>query len=250
MKISGLVNIQLAYVDKKVYLLEVNPRASRTIPFVSKAIGAPLAKIAAQVMSGKNLKSLRIKKFKKPKFFSVKEAVLPFEKFQAVDPILGPEMRSTGEVMGIGPTFEEAFEKAQIAAGVNIPKKGAAFISVRDQDKDYIQEIARDLNSCGFSLIATRGTARKIKEQGIKVKQINKVLEGRPHIVDLMKNKDVNLVINTTEGRDSITDSASIRRTALDQKICCTTTVEGARAICSVIKNQVDWRVKKLQDIH
>ena len=250
MKISGLVNIQLAYVDKKVYLLEVNPRASRTIPFVSKAIGAPLAKIAAQVMSGKSLKSLRIKKFKKPKFFSVKEAVLPFEKFQAVDPILGPEMRSTGEVMGIGPTFEEAFEKAQIAAGVNIPNKGAAFISVRDQDKDYIQEIARDLNSCGFSLIATRGTARKIKELGIKVKQINKVLEGRPHIVDLMKNKDVNLVINTTEGRDSITDSASIRRTALDQKICCTTTVEGARAICSVIKNQVDWRVKKLQDIH
>ena len=250
MKISGLVNIQLAYVDNKVYLLEVNPRASRTIPFVSKAIGAPLAKIAAQVMSGKSLKSLRIKKFKKPNFFSVKEAVLPFEKFQAVDPILGPEMRSTGEVMGIGSTFEEAYEKAQIAAGVSIPIKGAAFISVRDQDKDYIQEIARDLNASGFSLIATRGTARKIREQRIKVKQINKVLEGRPHIVDLMKNKEVSLVINTTEGRESITDSASIRRTALDQKICCTTTVEGARAICSVIKNQVDWRVKKLQDIH
>ena len=250
MKISGLVNIQLAYANEKIYLLEVNPRASRTIPFVSKAIGSPLAKIAAQVMSGKSLKNLGITKFKKPKFYSVKEAVLPFEKFQAVDPILGPEMRSTGEVMGIAPSFVEAFEKAEIAAGVSIPLKGSAFLSVRNTDKTYLEELAKSLTNSGFKLVATRGTARDLEDMGFKVKKINKVLEGRPHIVDLMKNKEINLVVNTTEGRESITDSASIRRTALDQKICSSTTIEGARAICKVIENQVDWRVKKLQDIH
>ena len=250
MKISGLVNIQLAYANEKIYLLEVNPRASRTIPFVSKAIGSPLAKIAAQVMSGKSLKNLGITKFKKPKFYSVKEAVLPFEKFQAVDPILGPEMRSTGEVMGIAPSFVEAFEKAEIAAGVSIPLKGSAFLSVRNTDKTYLEELAKSLTNSGFKLVATRGTARDLEDMGFKVKKINKVLEGRPHIVDLMKNKEISLVVNTTEGRESITDSASIRRTALDQKICSSTTIEGARAICKVIENQVDWRVKKLQDIH
>ena len=250
MKISGLVNIQLAYANEEIYLLEVNPRASRTIPFVSKAIGSPLAKIAAQVMSGKTLKTLGITKFKKPKFYSVKEAVLPFEKFQAVDPILGPEMRSTGEVMGIAPSFIEAFEKAEIAAGVSIPLQGSAFLSVRNPDKAYLEELAKSLTKAGFELVATRGTARDLENMGFKVKKINKVLEGRPHIVDLMKNKEISLVINTTEGRESITDSASIRRTALDQKICSSTTIEGARAICKVIENQVDWRVKKLQDIH
>ena len=250
MKISGLVNIQLAYANEKIYLLEVNPRASRTIPFVSKAIGSPLAKIAAQVMSGKSLKNLGITKFKKPKFYSVKEAVLPFEKFQAVDPILGPEMRSTREVMGIAPSFVEAFEKAEIAAGVSIPLKGSAFLSVRNTDKTYLEELAKSLTNSGFKLVATRGTARDLEDMGFKVKKINKVLEGRPHIVDLMKNKEISLVVNTTEGRESITDSASIRRTALDQKICSSTTIEGARAICKVIENQVDWRVKKLQDIH
>jgi len=250
MKISGLVNIQLAYANEEIYLLEVNPRASRTIPFVSKAIGSPLAKIAAQVMSGKTLKTLGITKFKKPKFYSVKEAVLPFEKFQGVDPILGPEMRSTGEVMGIAPSFVEAFEKAEIAAGVSIPLQGSAFLSVRNPDKAYLEELAKSLTKAGFELVATRGTARDLENIGFKVKKINKVLEGRPHIVDLMKNKEISLVINTTEGRESITDSASIRRTALDQKICSSTTIEGARAICKVIENQVDWRVKKLQDIH
>ena len=250
MKISGLVNIQLAYANEEIYLLEVNPRASRTIPFVSKAIGSPLAKIAAQVMSGKTLKTLGITKFKKPKFYSVKEAVLPFEKFQSVDPILGPEMRSTGEVMGIAPSFVEAFEKAEIAAGVSIPLEGSAFLSVRNTDKTYLEELAKSLTKSGFELVATRGTARDLENMGFKVKKINKVLEGRPHIVDLMKNKEISLVFNTTEGRESITDSASIRRTALDQKICSSTTIEGARAICKVIENQVDWRVKKLQDIH
>ena len=250
MKISGLVNIQLAYANSEIYLLEVNPRASRTIPFVSKAIGSPLAKIAAQIMSGKTLKALKITKFKKPKFYSVKEAVLPFEKFQAVDPILGPEMRSTGEVMGIAPSFVEAFEKAEIAAGVSIPLEGSAFLSIRNTDKAYLGELAKSLTNSGFKLVATRGTARDLETMGFKVEIINKVLEGRPHIVDLMKNKEISLVVNTTEGRESITDSASIRRTALDQKICCSTTIEGARAICKVIENQVDWRVKKLQDIH
>ncbi len=250
MKISGLVNIQLAYVNSEIYLLEVNPRASRTIPFVSKAIGSPLAKIAAQVMSGKTLKALKITKFKKPTFYSVKEAVLPFEKFQAVDPILGPEMRSTGEVMGIAPSFVEAFEKAEIAAGISIPLKGSAFLSIRNTDKAYLEELAKSLTKSGFELVATRGTARDLEKMGFKVEIINKVLEGRPHIVDLMKNKEISLVFNTTEGRESITDSASIRRTALDQKICSSTTIEGARAICKVIENQVDWRVKKLQDIH
>ncbi|MFL2737143.1 MAG: carbamoyl-phosphate synthase large subunit [Gammaproteobacteria bacterium] len=250
MKISGLVNIQLAFANEKIYLLEVNPRASRTIPFVSKAVGSPLAKLAAQVMSGKSLKSLGITKFKRPKFFSVKEAVLPFEKFQSVDPILGPEMRSTGEVMGIAPTFIEAFEKAELAAGVKIPKKGSAFLSVRNPDKIHLKEIAESLTKSGFKLVATRGTARNLEKFGFKVKKINKVLEGRPHIVDLMKNKEINLVFNTTEGRESILDSASIRRTALDQRICSSTTIDGARAICKVIENQVDWKVKKLQDIH
>ena len=153
-------------------------------------------------------------------------------------------------MMGIAPSFVEAFEKAEIAAGVSIPLKGSAFLSVRNTDKTYLEELAKSLTNSGFKLVATRGTARDLENMGFKVKKINKVLEGRPHIVDLMKNKEISLVVNTTEGRESITDSASIRRTALDQKICSSTTIEGARAICKVIENQVDWRVKKLQDIH
>ena len=248
MKIVGLVNVQLAYVNDQVYLLEVNPRASRTIPFVSKALGIPLARIAARVMAGKNLKELNFKGVPNIKGFCVKEAVMPFNKFQNVDPILGPEMRSTGEVMGIGDTFAEAFEKAEVAAGVEIPKTGSVFISVRDTDKQFLSEIIPSLDQEGFKLIATKGTANVIKDMGYKVMQIKKVLEGRPNIIDLMKNKEVNLVINTTEGRESIQDSASIRRTALDQKICCTTTIQGAKAICEVLSKKVDWSYKKLQD--
>ncbi|MFL2754181.1 MAG: carbamoyl-phosphate synthase large subunit [Gammaproteobacteria bacterium] len=250
MDIIGLVNVQLAYVDEKIYLLEVNPRASRTIPFVSKALGMPLAKIAARVMAGISLKDQGVTKVPELDFFSVKEAVMPFDRFQDVDPILGPEMRSTGEVMGIGKTFVEAFEKAEIAAGVNIPKSGSAFISVRDTDKDFLEDIAKDLTSAGFSIVGTKGTIRKLNELGYEARQINKVLEGRPHIIDLMKNNEISLVINTTEGRESIKDSASIRRTALDEKICCTTTIQGAVAICKVITNELDWSVQKLQDIH
>ena len=248
MKIVGLVNVQLAYVNDQVYLLEVNPRASRTIPFVSKALGIPLARIAARVMAGKSLKELNFKGVPDIKGFCVKEAVMPFNKFQNVDPILGPEMRSTGEVMGIGDTFAEAFEKAEVAAGVEIPKTGSVFISVRDTDKQFLSEIIPSLDQEGFKLIATKGTANVIKDMGYKVMQIKKVLEGRPNIIDLMKNKEVNLVINTTEGRESIQDSASIRRTALDQKICCTTTIQGAKAICEVLSKKVDWSYKKLQD--
>ncbi|MDC2973359.1 ATP-grasp domain-containing protein, partial [SAR86 cluster bacterium] len=250
MEIIGLVNVQLAYVNDQVYLLEVNPRASRTIPFVSKALGIPLARIAAKIMAGKKLKELGFDKVPELKRYCVKEAVLPFNKFQNVDPILGPEMRSTGEVMGIGASFAEAFEKAEIAAGVEIPKNGSVFISVRDTDKQFLSEIVTSLNEEGFELIATKGTASVIKEMGFKVKPIKKVLEGRPNIIDLMKNNDVNLVINTTEGRESIQDSSSIRRTALDQKICCTTTIQGAKAICEVLSKKVDWTYQKLQDMN
>ena len=250
MDIIGLVNVQIAYVNDTVYLLEVNPRASRTIPFVSKALGMPLAKIAARVMAGISLEEQKILNIPELKFFNVKEAVMPFEKFQNVDPILGPEMRSTGEVMGIGKTFEEAFEKAEIAAGVIIPKAGSAFISVRDIDKQFLKEIAEDLTESNFSLVGTKGTVRALNELGFQARQINKVLEGRPHIIDLMKNSEITLVINTTEGRESIKDSASIRRTALEEKICCTTTIQGAVAICKVIRNQLDWSVQRLQDIH
>ena len=200
-------------------------------------------------MAGKSLKELNFKGVPDIKRFCVKEAVMPFNKFQNVDPILGPEMRSTGEVMGIGNTFAEAFEKAEVAAGVEIPKTGCAFISVRDTDKQFLSEIITSLNQEGFKLIATKGTAGVIKDMGFKVKQIKKVLEGRPNIIDLMKNKEVNLVINTTEGRESIKDSASIRRTALDQKICCTTTIQGAKAICEVLSKKVDWSYQKLQEI-
>ena len=250
MNIIGLVNVQIAYVNDTVYLLEVNPRASRTIPFVSKALGLPLAKIAARVMAGISLEEQKILNIPELKLFNVKEAVMPFNKFQNVDPILGPEMRYTGEVMGIGKTFEEAFEKAEIAAGVTIPDSGSAFISVRDIDKQFLKEIAEDLTESNFSLVGTKGTVRALKELGFQARQINKVLEGRPHIIDLMKNSEITLVINTTEGRESIKDSASIRRTALEEKICCTTTIQGAVAICKVIKNQLDWSVQKLQDIH
>ena len=249
MKIIGLVNVQLAYVNNNVYLLEVNPRASRTIPFVSKALGIPLARIAAKIMAGKSLKDLKFHEIPSLEGFFVKEAVMPFNKFQNVDPILGPEMRSTGEVMGIGNSFAEAFEKAEVGAGVEIPKEGSVFISVRDTDKQFLSEIVPSLVEQDFNLIATKGTASVIKNMGFKVSQIKKVIEGRPNIVDLMKNKEVNLVINTTEGRESILDSASIRRTALDEKICCTTTIKGAKAICEVITKKVDWSYRKLQDM-
>ena len=246
----GLINVQLAYFEDTLYLLEVNPRASRTIPFVSKCIGNSLAKIGARCMAGISLEEQGIKKEITPSHFSVKEAVLPFSKFQGVDPILGPEMKSTGEVMGTGKSFAEAYEKARLGAGEEIPRKGSVFISVRHSDRKYVAKLAKEFYDLGFSLIATRGTARLISENKLPVKIVKKVAEGRPHVVDMMKNGEINLVVNTTEGRQSIIDSASIRRTALEEKIYCTTTLEGGRVACSVLRNKEPWSVERLQDLH
>jgi carbamoyl-phosphate synthase large subunit len=246
----GLINVQLAYYNKELYLLEVNPRASRTIPFVSKCIGRSLAKAGALCMAGISLKNQDFIKEIVPEYFSVKEAVFPFNKFLGVDPILGPEMKSTGEVMGVGPSFSEAYAKAQLGAGETIPQTGSVFLSVRDSDRPFVADLAKEFNDLGFKIIATKGTARSIAELDIPVEIIKKVAEGRPHVVDAMKNSEVNLIVNTTEGRQSILDSASIRRTALEEKIYCTTTLEGGRAVCSVLRNKDLWSVERLQDLH
>ena len=246
----GLINVQLAYYNKELYLLEVNPRASRTIPFVSKCIGRSLAKAGALCMAGISLKKQDFIKEIVPEYFSVKEAVFPFNKFLGVDPILGPEMKSTGEVMGVGPSFSEAYAKAQLGAGETIPQTDSVFLSVRDSDRPFVADLAKEFNDLGFKIIATKGTARSIAELDIPVEIIKKVAEGRPHVVDAMKNSEVNLIVNTTEGRQSILDSASIRRTALEEKIYCTTTLEGGRAVCSVLRNKDLWSVERLQDLH
>ena len=246
----GLVNVQLAYYDNELYLLEVNPRASRTIPFVSKCIGRSLAKVGALCMVGISLEEQNYKDAIVPEYFSVKEAVFPFNKFLGVDPILGPEMKSTGEVMGVGSSFSEAYAKAQLGAGEIIPSSGSVFLSVRDSDRPLIADLAKEFFDLGFKIIATKGTARHIEEADIPVEIIKKVAEGRPHVVDAMKNGEVNLIVNTTEGKQSILDSASIRRTALEEKIYCTTTLEGGRAVCSVLRNKELWSVERLQDLH
>ena len=246
----GLINVQLAYYQNELYLLEVNPRASRTIPFVSKCIGKSLAKVGALCMSGISLKDQNFNSEITPQYYSVKEAVFPFNKFLGVDPILGPEMKSTGEVMGVGASFSEAYAKAQLGAGEVIPKEGAVFLSVRDSDRPFVADLAKEFHDLGFKIIATRGTARHINEANIPVDIIKKVAEGRPHVVDAMKNSEVNLIVNTTEGRQSILDSASIRRTALEEKIYCTTTLEGGRAVCAVLRNKELWSVERLQDLH
>jgi len=212
--VVGLMNVQLAYQDGKIYVIEVNPRASRTVPFVSKCIGRSLAKVAALCQTGKSLADQGFTKEIVPTYYSVKEAVFPFNKFPAVDPILGPEMKSTGEVMGVGDTFAEAFDKAQTASMSKLPEGGTAFLSVRDFDKDGIVVVAKELVDMGFDIVATQGTARRLEKEGIKVSLIRKVGEGRPHIVDQIKNREISLVVNTTEGKKAISDSASIRRSA------------------------------------
>ena len=246
----GLINVQLAYYNNELYLLEVNPRASRTIPFVSKCIGRSLAKVGALCMAGKSLKDQKFTKEIVPEYFSVKEAVFPFNKFLGVDPILGPEMKSTGEVMGVGSSFSEAYAKAQLGAGEIIPQSGSVFLSVRDSDRPFVADLAKEFFDLGFKIVATKGTARHIDEAAIPVEIIKKVAEGRPHVVDAMKNGEVNLIVNTTEGRQSILDSASIRRTALEERIYITTTLEGGRAVCSVLRNKELWSVERLQDLH
>ncbi|MCH8490262.1 MAG: carbamoyl-phosphate synthase large subunit, partial [Oceanicaulis sp.] len=228
-KVKGLMNVQFAVKDGEIFLLEVNPRASRTVPFVAKAIGAPVARIAAQVMAGRMLSSFDLPKGD-PKHVSVKEAVMPFARFPGVDPVLGPEMRSTGEVMGIDARFEAAFAKAQLGAGVNLPRTGAVFISLKDSDKAAMIEPCRTLTGLGFEVLATGGTAQALEDAGVAVRRVNKVFEGRPHIVDAIKNGEVQLVFNTTEGQRSLIDSYSIRRTALDMRVPCYTTASAARA--------------------
>ncbi len=249
--VVGLMNVQFAIQDDKVYVLEVNPRASRTVPYVSKAIGIPLAKVAARCMVGQSLAQQRVTREVIPPYYCVKEAVFPFIKFPGVDTILGPEMKSTGEVMGVGQTFAEAFVKSQLAAGVRLPKGGKAFLSVRDADKVKAVEVGRALTDLGFSLVATRGTAAALEKAGLKVQPVNKVQEGRPHIVDMLKNREVNLIINTVEeDRRSIQDSWSIRNTALQNKITYYTTIAGARAACMGMRHLEEMRAYDIQSLH
>ncbi len=248
--VKGLMNVQLAYQNGKIYIIEVNPRASRTVPFVSKAIGVSLAKVAARCMAGKTLEEQGFTEEIVPDFYSVKEAVFPFNKFPAVDPILGPEMKSTGEVMGVGETFGEAYLKSQVGAGDSLPAGGVAFISVRDADHLASVDVARSLVDLGFELVATRGTAKTLAAAGLEVRAINKVLEGQPHIVDAVKNNEINLIINTTEGRQAIADSAIIRRSALQHKVYCTTTLAGGAAVAEALQFDGELKVRRLQDLH
>jgi carbamoyl-phosphate synthase large subunit len=247
--VVGLMNTQFALQDGALYVLEVNPRASRTVPFVSKAIGLQLAKIAARCMVGQSLESQGVQREIIPNYYCVKEAVFPFIKFPGVDTILGPEMKSTGEVMGVGRTFGEAFGKSQLAAGVSLPRVGRTLISVRDVDKDAVIEIARFLVEYGFEIVATKGTAEALCKAKIVCAVVNKVREGRPHIVDMIKSDQIDLIINTTEGRQAIADSFTIRREALQHKICYTTTMAGASALCQAMNHQQD-EVYRLQDLH
>ncbi|MCH8503116.1 MAG: carbamoyl-phosphate synthase large subunit [Ectothiorhodospiraceae bacterium] len=250
LNVVGLMNTQFAIKGDDIFILEVNPRASRTVPYVSKATGVPLAKVAARCMVGQTLKQQGLEKEAVPQFYSVKEAVFPFIKFPGVDPILGPEMKSTGEVMGIGLSFGEAYAKSQLGAGVNLPRSGKVFISVRDADKPAAPDIARGLVDRGFELVATRGTAQVLEQAGIPCQPINKVREGRPHIVDAIKNDEIQLIINTTEGRQAIGDSYSIRREALHHKVSYTTTIAGARATVLALEHLDVTEVKRLQMLH
>jgi carbamoyl-phosphate synthase large subunit len=251
LNVCGLMNVQFAIQNGVVYVLEVNPRASRTVPFVSKATGLPLAKVAARCMAGQSLASQGVTKEIIPPYFSVKEAVFPFNKFPGVDTILGPEMKSTGEVMGVGRSFEEAFVKSQMAASVKLPSAGKVFISVKDSDKDKVIAIARDLHSAGFSVLATRGTAATISQAGIPVVVVNKVTEGRPHIVDMIKNNEISLIVNTVdEKRKAINDSRSIRTSALAARVTMYTTVWGAEAAAVGMKNRGELVVYPIQTLH
>jgi carbamoyl-phosphate synthase large subunit len=251
LKVIGLMNVQYAIQDDVVYVLEVNPRASRTVPYVSKATGLPLAKIAARCMAGRTLADQGVTREVIPPYFSVKEAVFPFIKFPGVDTILGPEMKSTGEVMGVGETFAEAFVKSQLAAGVRLPTTGRVFISVRNADKPKVVEIARSLRALGFQLCATRGTAAYLAERGIDVAAVNKVVEGRPHVVDMIKNGEIDMIINTTDERQaSVRDSYSIRRSALQARVTYFTTVAGARAGCTGMQQMGELRAYSVQSLH
>jgi carbamoyl-phosphate synthase large subunit len=251
LKVIGLMNVQFAIQKGIAYVLEVNPRASRTVPFVSKATGLPLAKIAARCMAGKSLAEQGVTAEIIPPYYSVKEAVFPFIKFPGADTILGPEMKSTGEVMGVGRTFAEAFLKSQMASGERLPTGGKVFLSVRDSDKEPAVEVARSLHKLGFVLLATRGTAAAIAAAGLPVTPVNKVAEGRPHIVDMIKNGEIALIVNTVEDRRAaIRDSYSIRRAALQQRVSLFTTLAGARAGCTGIEQAQELRAYSVQELH
>jgi len=248
--VVGLMNVQFAIQGETVFVLEVNPRASRTVPFVSKACGLQLAKIAARCMIGMSLKEQGVTREIIPPFYSVKEAVFPFIKFPGVDTILGPEMKSTGEVMGVGATFAEAFLKAQLGASTKLPEGGKAFISVRKEDYLKAVEIAQALDQLGFSLVATKGTAAALNANGLKVASVNKVAEGRPHIVDMIKNGDISFIVNVTEDKRAVADSYEIRRSALQNKVTYYTTIAGAKAACVGMAHMQELTVESLQDLH
>ncbi|MBS0289354.1 MAG: carbamoyl-phosphate synthase large subunit [Proteobacteria bacterium] len=249
--VVGLINAQFAIKDNQIYVLEVNPRAARTVPFISKVIGVSLAKIAACCMVGKNLKAQKMLNERIPEFYAVKKSVFPFEKFPGVDPILGPEMRSTGEVMGVGNNFAQAYAKSELATlAPQISSQGYALISVRDADKSGVIEIARKLQQFGFKLLATRGTAQALTQAGLQCDMIRKMNEGRPHIVDSIKNDKIAFIINTTEGRQAIADSNAIRRNAVMHKVCYTTTLSGARAQVLALSYQKDQPISPIQDLH
>ena len=250
LQVVGLMNVQMAVQGDDVFVLEVNPRASRTVPFVSKCIGESLAKVAARCMAGRTLADLKFTQEIVPKTYHVKESVFPFNKFPGVDPILGPEMKSTGEVMGVGDSFGEAFAKASLAAGEVLPNGGRAFLSVKDSDKEHLLDVAKELVALGFSLVGTSGTQRCLLAAGIECNRIQKVNEGRPDVSDMLKNEQIDLIINTTEGRQSIADSAVIRRLALQNKVCYTTTLAGGEAFCIAIRQGQGEQVRSLQDLH
>ncbi|MDG1075010.1 MAG: carbamoyl-phosphate synthase large subunit [Methylophilaceae bacterium] len=248
--VKGLMNVQFAIQGATVYVLEVNPRASRTVPFVSKACGLQLAKIAARCMAGQTLKFQGVTAEVIPPYYSVKEAVFPFIKFPGVDTILGPEMKSTGEVMGVGSTFAEAFVKSQLGASVKLPQGGKAFISVRNEDHLNVLDIAQDLAKLGFELVATKGTARVLVENGLTVKPVNKVAEGRPHIVDMIKNDEIDFIVNVTEDKKAVADSYEIRHSALQNKVTYYTTIAGAKAACIGMAHMQELQVESIQDLH
>ncbi len=250
LNVIGLMNIQFAIKDSKVYVLEVNPRASRTVPYVSKATGRPLAMIAARCMIGRRLADQGVFAEIVPSYFSVKEAVFPFIKFPGVDTVLGPEMKSTGEVMGIGRSFGEAFSKSQFAAGAGIPKGGRMFISVRDADQEPVVDVARYFNEHGFEILATRGTAAVLKAAGVPAIAVNKVSEGRPHIVDMIMNDEIDIIVNTTSDKQSLEDSYSIRRQALHHRVTNYTTLSAARAALEAHRESGTISISRLQDLH
>jgi carbamoyl-phosphate synthase large subunit len=252
--VVGLMNVQFAIqnnsLGETVYVLEVNPRASRTVPFVSKACGLQLAKIAARCMAGKTLVAQNTTREIIPPYFSAKEAVFPFIKFPGVDTILGPEMKSTGEVMGVGATFAEAFVKSQLGAGTKLPSAGRAFISVRREDREKVVEVAQSLANLGFQLVATRGTAGALSAAGLTVTPVNKVTEGRPHIVDMIKNGDISFIVNVVEDKRAVQDSYAIRRNALQGKVTYYTTIAGAKAACAGMAHLQELTVESLQSLH